>query len=342
MNNYKWDTDYVSYLKNFYCDVFSAPKDNWIQYVWLKNRIIANIIDIIPPQIFFNIVIWFKKWETDWQESVWAKIFSYENWELIELRDWQKIVYPLLILIIFMNPILLIINLILIYFTKTHQWLHNYLTKTLVIDTKNSTNFDIKKEKNIDNNYFSIQENFQNNNKDNAFTIIETKSKNNTIFNDHFSQKYDNKNNDISIFQKLFIGSLLLISLSIVLFQLAPKNQKENIYNLLQEVRIEIIWVNFNNNGSINDIFLKNCPYLSWQDYCKNYIVNNYFKENEFEKLYDYCQWKANMWKTYCLENTSHFKNIEQKRMLFMNQKNKFNEGDKQIINEVNSLINNF
>jgi len=157
---------------------------------------------------------------------------------------------------------------------------------------------------------------------------------------DYFSQKYDNKNNNnISIFQKLLIGIFLIIFLFIIIFQLAPKNQKERIYNLFQAVRFEIIWVNFNKNDSIKDIFSKNCPYLSWQDYCKNIIVNNYFYDIENELLYEYCKSDSEKNKIYCLWKEKIFEKIEKSKVFFMEDIKNYKEDDKSIIREISDLL---
>lgn len=155
-----------------------------------------------------------------------------------------------------------------------------------------------------------------------------------------FDKNSQNKDN-INFLQKFLLALFIIFTIVIVFYQLMPSKTKNELETSYYKIKMEIYWVNIVSDDTIESIFNKNCSIKIQNENCKNYIVQKYFKENEFEKLYEYCKWKKNGTKIYCLENTARFKTIEQGTMLFMGQKDEFNESEKQIIDEINSLISN-
>ncbi|MDD5770026.1 MAG: hypothetical protein PHE25_03595 [Candidatus Gracilibacteria bacterium] len=149
------------------------------------------------------------------------------------------------------------------------------------------------------------------------------------------------KKDKTNFLQKFFLAFFIMCSIFIIGYKLLPNKTRNELEILYYKIKLEIYGVNITSDDTIENIFKKNQNTKIQSDNYKSIIINTYFGENEFEKLYDYCQMSENSPKIYCLENEPHFKTIKQKRMLFMDKKNEFSEEDIQIINEIDNLINN-
>ncbi len=159
---------------------------------------------------------------------------------------------------------------------------------------------------------------------------------------DYLIDNYDKPKMNKSAFQQQFILIILIgIVIINIIYQFLPMNIKNEGEQIYYQILFAWFWVKIHPSDSIENIFDKNCNSNIQNETCKYVISKNYFGENEFEKFYDYCKWKEYTKKIYCGESAYHFKNIEQQRILFMEKEDDFQEDDKQIIYEINNLINN-
>ena len=139
-NNFTVSESFIHTIKRFYKDVPSTI-ENEIQYVWFWRRLESTFIDtiivLIPYAFIVNVFFWIKEWRTLGDKYIWAKTYTYENGVIKEMYKWQLFMYLLIVSICYSSPIIGIftiwINGLLLLFTKTKQWWHNYLTKTIII-----------------------------------------------------------------------------------------------------------------------------------------------------------------------------------------------------------------
>lgn len=108
-----------------------------LKYGWFWLRLIAQIIDrmlsilIIP--LFINLYFHFKYWQTIWYKVVWLRIYTIENNNL-KFPSWSQLFfYPIAKIL---NYLTLYIWFLMIAFTKRKQWLHNFITDTVVVEIR--------------------------------------------------------------------------------------------------------------------------------------------------------------------------------------------------------------
>lgn len=114
-----------------------STQNIWVKYVWFWDRARANIIDamlsylIIP--LLFNLVFYFKDWDTIWYKIIWAKIRK-DDWVFWSVPWWWALIWRHLVRYISFMAILWVIR---VWFEKNKRSWHDMAASTVVIKSWN-------------------------------------------------------------------------------------------------------------------------------------------------------------------------------------------------------------